>query len=178
MEYLHRPCFGHIICLMANVLTEVSIPLIVDFIPVVDIPAGRAEQSADYRTLLAANQRATESTNASADSGTPESLARRVLIVVVIPIVVIPIIVISIIVISITCEAIATTIDASRERVVIVIIPVRITTPVAASVLRIGDRSNRLEEQTEQQHQYRALTHYLVHLFLLKACKQQQQAAG
>src|SRR5262245_8390593 len=99
-----------------------TISLIVDFLLVVDVTAGSTEQCADRRALPAADQRATQCSNACADRRASDRFAPRVLAVVIVVIVI-------------------TTVAIASEIVIVVVPGGDIASTPAASVLRQRARS-------------------------------------
>src|SRR5262249_29400335 len=113
-----------------------TIPLIIDFLLVIDITAGSTNYRANRRALSAADQRASQRADASARRRAPDCFASRGLGVVII--VTVSITSVIVVVVSITSVIVVV---VSITSVIVVVVPGRsIITPVA-SVLRHRARS-------------------------------------
>src|SRR5215831_1455762 len=113
-----------------------TIPLIIDFLLVIDITAGSTNYRANRRALSAADQRASQRADASARRRAPDCFASRGLGVVIIVTVAITSVIV--VVVSITSVIVVV---VSITSVIVVVVPGRsIITPVA-SVLRHRARS-------------------------------------
>src|SRR5262245_50790575 len=113
-----------------------TIPLIIDFLLVIDITAGSSNYRANRRALSAADQRASQRADASARRRAPDCFARRGLAAVLVVTVSLPSVIV--VVVSITSVIVVV---VSITSVIVVVVPGRsIITPVA-SVLRHRARS-------------------------------------
>src|SRR5262245_12327356 len=127
----HRPFGIHMKCLQlwrippVRLVAIPAIPIVVNFLPVIDISTGSADRRADRRAFAATEQRATQGSDTRADRRALDRFTGRVLAIVVV-----------VIIIPVTTATITLIIILPIRIVVVTVVVSDIATTSTASVLR------------------------------------------